>query len=171
MRPWLLVLLASVPSGTRGMCTCQGDPTCWCWSNCTATLDAACGGGRPRDAARPGVDPADACRACAGSSQPTLAQAGCTAAKVEAFCAKKRRPVFQAFWNSPLPGCCIAPMVPVPAFERFNITLNTGPYYPRSTVCQGGVGTAEKPCFNGQEILTMYIEGTGCAPAFLPPVL
>ena len=36
---------------------------------------------------------------------------------------------------------------------------------------QGGVGTAEKPCFNGQEILTMYIEGTGCAPTFLPPVL
>ena len=156
MRPWLLVLLASVPSGTRGMCTCQGDPTCWCWSNCTATLDAACGGGRPRDAARPGVDPADACRACAGSSQPTLAEAGCTAAAVEAFCAKKKRPAFQAFWNSPLPGCCTSPMVPVPAFERFNITLNTGPYYPRSTVCHGGVGTAEKPCFNGQEILTMY---------------
>ena len=62
-------------------------------------------------------------------------------------------------------------MVPVPAFERFNITLNTGPYYPHSTVCQGGVGTAEKPCFNGQEILTIYIEDTGCAPAFLPPVL
>ena len=100
-RPWLLVLLgASVPSGTRGMCTCQGDPACWCWSNCTATLDAACGGGRPRDAARPGVDPADACRACAGSSQPTLAEAGCTAAAVEAFCAKKKRPAFQAFWNS-----------------------------------------------------------------------
>ena len=56
-------------------------------------------------------------------------------------------------------------------FQRFNITLNTGPYYPHSTVCQGGVGTAEKPCFNGQEILTIYIEDTGCAPAFLPPVL
>ena len=147
-----------------GMCTCQGDPTCWCWNNCTQTLDAACGG-RPRDAAKPGLDPSAACLACAGRSQAELVESGCSPDQVETFCAKRKRPAFQVFWNSPMPFCCSMPMKPVPDFVAFNITMNLGPYYPKlKNIC--GEGTVEKPCFNGPEIMSMYKEETGAYPEY-----
>ena len=98
--------------GAGAACTCVGQPGCWCWSNCTATLDAACGGRRPPT---PGLDPAAACSSCAGGQQHALHDAGCTAAAVEAFCARRRRPVFEVLWNSPLPGCCAAHLRPAVA--------------------------------------------------------
>ena len=41
---------------------------------------------------------------------------GCSPDQVETFCAKRKRPAFQFFWNSPMPFCCSMPMKPVPDF-------------------------------------------------------
>ena len=96
-------------------------------------------------------------------------------------------PAFKVLWNSPWPSCCgvkaeqvMLPLAdPRPEFEKFNISVNSGPdgfsqCPPKGSTGPAGPDTRGGPCFNGHEVVTIVRPSTPPRPphlttASLPP--
>ena len=77
-------------------------------------------------------------------------------------------PAFKVLWNSPWPSCCgvkaeqvMLPLAdPRPEFEKFNISVNSGPdgfsqCPPKGSTGPAGPDTRGGPCFNGGQVVTI----------------